>query len=129
MAATESFQRPSTTPQAFELAAALLGKQAAKDAVIQHVVKTKPLPLLKLLGRTYARLRYEEGGGLYWSIVRPLDFQDSGATPDTIPDVMREVTNNVAGFNAAFLLYERRGGEYEIYLLLGKGLTSRRDEI
>lgn len=129
IAATDSFQRPSTTPQAFELAATLLAKQAAKETVIQHVVKTKPLPLLKLLGRTYARLRFEEAGGLYWSIVRPLDFQDSGATPNTIPDVMHEVTNNIAGFNAAFLMYERRGGEYEIYLLLGRGLLSRRDEI
>lgn len=129
VAATDSFQKPSTTPQAFELAAKLMQAGADKEAVIQHIVKTKPLSLLKLLGRTFARLRYEEGGGLYWSLLRPLDFKESQATPDIIPDVMRELTSNIAGFNAAFLLDERAVGEYSVHLLLGKGLSSRREEI
>lgn len=129
VAATDSFQKPSTTPQAFQLAADFMQAGADKEAVIQHIVKTKPLSLLKLLGRTFARLRYEEGGGLYWSLLRPLDFSESGASSDIIPDVMRELTSNIAGFNAAFLLDERQSGQYSIYLLLGKGLTSRREEI
>lgn len=129
VAATDSFQKPSTTPQAFQLAASLLQADADKEAVIQHIVKTKPLPLLKLLGRTFARLKFEEGGGLYWSIVRPVDFEESGATPDIIPNVMRELMNNIAGFNAAFIMYEKQPKQYQIYLLLGRGLASRRDEI
>lgn len=129
VAATDSFQKPSTTPQAFQLAAELMEKGADKEAVIQHIVKTKPLPLLKLLGRTFARLKFEEGGGLYWSIIRPVDFQESGAKPEIIPDVMKELTNNIAGFNVAFLMHENNPGEYHIYLVLGKGLSSRRDEI
>ncbi len=129
VAATDSFQKPSTTPQAVRLAADLLEAGADKEAVIQHIVKTKPLPLLKLLGRTFARLKFEEGGGLYWSLLRPVDFQESKSAPDLIPDVMRELTNNIAGFNAAFIMYEEQPRKYQVYLLVGRGLSSRRDEI
>ncbi|MEK7557425.1 MAG: hypothetical protein AAB538_05585 [Patescibacteria group bacterium] len=129
VSATDSFQKPSTTPQAFQLAADLLEREADKESVIQHIVKTKPLSLLKLLGRSFARLQHEEGGGLYWSILRPIDFEESNAAPDIIPDVMRELTNNIAGFNAAFILYEQRLGAYQVHLLLGKGLLNRREEI
>lgn len=129
VAGTDSFQKPSTTPQAVRLAADLMEKGADKEAVIQHIVKTKPLPLLKLLGRTFARLKFEEGGGLYWSLLRPMDFKESGAAPDIIPDVSRELVNSIAGFNAAFIMYEEQAGQYQMYLLLGKGLISRRDEI
>lgn len=128
VAATDSFQKPSTTPNSFQLAARLMEYKADRSAVIQHLVKTKPLPLLKLLGRLYARLRYDEGGQLFWSILRPLDFTESGATPLDIPEAMRELTNNIAGFNAAFGLYEHNG-QYDMYLLIGRGLAKRRAEI
>ncbi len=129
VAATNSFQKPSTTPRCFQLAADLLQKKADKEAVIQHLVKTKPLSLLKLAGRTYARLRYDEHGQLFWSILRPIDFQESGAKPDDIPEVMKELTNNISGFNAAFLILPGTGAAYDIYLVLGKGLQQRRQQI
>ncbi len=129
VSATDSFQKPSTTPQAFQVAAELLNKKADKEAVIQHLVKTKPLYLLKLAGRTYARLRYNEHGQLFWSILRPLDFSESGASIEHIPDLMHELTNNISGYNAVFLLYQDNGQHYTVYLLLGKGLNKRRPEI
>ena len=129
VSATDSFQKPSTTPQAFQLAAALMDKQADKETVIQNLVKTKPLHLLKLAGRTYARLRHDEHGKIFWSLLRPLDFQESGAKPEHIPDVMHELTNNISGYNTAFLLYEREQGNYSMYITLGKGLLKRRREI
>lgn len=128
VSATDSFQKPSTTPNSFQLAARLMEYKADRSSVIQHLVKTKPLPLLKLLGRLYARLRYDEHGQLFWSILRPLDFTDSGALAEDIPEAMRELTNNIAGFNAAFVLYEHNG-QHDMYLILGKGLSKRRAEI
>lgn len=128
VAATESFQKPSTTPRSLQLAAQLMELKADKDSVIQHLIKTKPLPLLKLAGRTYARLRHDELSQLFWSILRPIDFQESGATPDDIPEVTKELTNNIAGFNAAFLLYQHDSG-FDLYLRLGKGLRKRSQEI
>jgi len=127
--ATDSFQKPSTTPHAFQLAAALMDQQANKELVIQHLVKTKPLHLLKLSGRTYARLRHDEYGQLFWSILRPLDFKESGASKEHIPDVMHELLNNISGYNAAFILHEDTAPAYSVYLVLGKGLNKRKQEI
>ncbi|OGY36717.1 MAG: hypothetical protein A3E36_04040 [Candidatus Andersenbacteria bacterium RIFCSPHIGHO2_12_FULL_45_11b] len=127
--ATESFQKPSTTPRAFQLAAELMNKHAQTDVVIQHLVKTKPLSLLKIAGRTYARLRHDEHGQLFWSILRSLDFHESEATEAQIPLIMHELTNNISGYNAAFILCENEAKEHVIYITLGKGLAKRRDEI
>ncbi len=129
VSATESFQKPSTTPHAFQLSAELMDKDARTDTVIQQLVKTKPLPLLKLAGRTYARLRNDEHGQLFWSILRELDCKESAASQADIPAVMRELTNNISGYNAAFILFENAEKQYGVYLSLGKGLMKRNKEI
>lgn len=129
VSATESFQKPSTTPHAFQLSAELMDKNAHTDTVIQQLVKTKPLSLLKLSGRTYARLRNDEHGQLFWSILRDLDCQESAASQQDIPAVMRELTNNISGYNACFILFEDSAKQYTVYVSLGKGLTKRNNEI
>jgi nanoRNase/pAp phosphatase (c-di-AMP/oligoRNAs hydrolase) len=127
--ATESFQKPSTTPLAFQLAAELMSKKAQTDVVIQHLVKTKPLSLLKIAGRTYARLRHDEHGQLFWSILRALDFQESHAKDSDIPLIMHELTNNISGYNAAFILHENEAKDHTMYVTLGKGLSKKRKDI
>ena len=89
----------------------------------------------------YARLRYENQVKLYWTSLETNDFLNSHSGPHEIPAVMKELTNNIAGFNAAFLLYEDyhqttepparrpRSDQYHIYLILGHGLKSRQSEI
>lgn len=127
--ATESFQKPSTTPAAFQLAADLMAQHAQTDIVIQHLVKTKPLSLLKIAGRTYARLRHDEHGHIFWSILRSLDFQESGADEHQFPLIMKELTNNISGYNAAFILHENSEKRHTAYIALGKGLLKKRKEI
>lgn len=128
VAGTDSFQKPSTTPHSFKMAADLIELKADREAVIRHLVKTKPLPLLKLLGRIYARLRFDEHIRLYWSILRNTDFEESGSTPDDLLDAIHELTNNIAAYNAVAILYEHEQ-RYELYVLLSKGLKQRRSEI
>lgn len=128
IAGTDSFQKPSTTPRSFKIAANLIESDADREAVIQNLVKTKPLALIKLTGRLYARLRYDEHLQVFWTMLRPLDFHDSGADPTLIPTAMRELANNIAGFNAAFILHEVHD-HYTMLILLGKGLQQRRQEI
>ena len=127
--ATESFQKPSTTPHAFQIAAELMEYKAHTDAVIQQLVKTKPLFLLKLAGRTYARLRHDEYGRIFWSILRTLDFIESEATESHIPLVMKELKSNISSYNVAAILYENESKKYIVYLALGKGLAKRSKEI
>jgi len=129
VAGTDSFQRPSTTPRSFQVAARLMEREADRDAVIQNLVKTKPLSLLKLSGRLYARLRYDEHLLLYWSIVRGVDFQESEAEREDLPRAMFELANNISDFNVAFVLSAEEDNTFTSYILLGKGLQPRRAEI
>lgn len=134
IAGTDSFQKPSTTPRSFQLAATLIEQKANREAVIQHLVKTKPLKTIKFLGTVYARLQYEEQSRLYWASLNAEDFLKQRTTPDDIPPVIQELTNNIAGFNAFFLLYENpttptTSHTYTVYLVLGKGLKQKRREI
>lgn len=131
VAGTDSFQKPSTTPRSFQVAARLIEKEADREAVIQHLIKTKPLNLIKLIGAIYARLRHEEQVGLFWTILESDDFRNSGATENNIPAAATELIGNIAGFNAAFLLYPKPSiqDQYSVYLILGNGLRGRRREI
>lgn len=129
VAATNSFQKPSTTPRAFQLAANLMTSGADKELVIQNLVKTKPLHLLKLTGRAYARLRHDEHRKLFWSVLTPIDFRESGGGQENIKDVMDELTNNISGYNAAFVIYENGEQQFSTYMRLGKGLSKRREDI
>jgi len=135
VAGTDSFQKPSTTPRSFQVAAHLIEHKADRETVIQQLVKTKPLKLIKLTGSIYARLSYEEQVRLFWSTLEAADFQTSGAASSDIPYVMHDLINNIAGFNAAFLLYQattplpNQPSVFTVYLVLGKGLTQRSREI
>lgn len=129
VSSTDSFQKPSTTPRSFSLAAKLIEQNADKEAVIQYLVKTKPLSLLKLVGRLYARLRYDKHVGLFWSVLQPIDFTESATQTSDLADAMRELTNNISGFNAAYVLNKTNQENFDVYLQLGKGLLQRRDEI
>ncbi len=136
---TNSFQRPSTTPHSFQVAAKLIEQKANREDVIQHLIKTKPLSLIKLVGSIYARLQHESNTNLYWTVLKATDFIESGATAYDVPAAMQELINNIAGFNAAFLLYEEPSSphvtpnhsdqQFLVHLLLGKGLKQQRKEI
>lgn len=129
VAGTDSFQKPSTTPRSFQMAAKLMTYAIDRDQIIQYLIKTKPIELLKLTGRAYARLRYDEHLRLFWSLVRPIDFQESGGSAADIPKVTRELVNNIAGYTAAFILYEDTDQRFRIFLQLGQGLNQQRAEI
>jgi phosphoesterase RecJ-like protein len=129
VAGTGSFQKPSTTPRSFQVAARLMEANANREEVIQNLIKTKPLSLLKLTGRLYARLRYHKELNLFWSMVSPSDFTESDAEQQDLADAIDELSNNLAGFNVAFILQETAEQQYYAWLLLGKGLQQRRQEI
>lgn len=129
VAATESFQGPWVKPNAFELAAQLMNEGADKETVVQQLVKTKPLHLLKLTGRLYARLKHDEYGGIFWSVLRPHDFKEAGANTDDISNAMHELINNISGYSVVFLMHEDKPQHYVIHILLGIGLIKRRAQI
>lgn len=128
IAGTDSFQKPSTTPRSFKLAAQLLEQQADREAVIRYLVKTKPLALLKLLGRLYAHLKYQEHTRIFSSYLSEEDFKESGASLHHLPLAFKELTNNISNFSALYAVCQFQG-QWTAYILLGKGLKKRIAEL
>lgn len=104
---TSSFQNPNTTPDAFAIAAKLIGYGARQQEIIHHIYKTKKLSTLKLWGRTLSKIQYDETHRLVWSVLTVKDFADVGGSPDETEGVIDELMSNAPGAEIVFLLKEK----------------------
>lgn len=98
MQATSSFQFASTTANTFVTASSLLRLGADQELVVQHLFKTKQFNLLKLWGRTLARLEESPSGQTLFAVLNQQDFEKSGSTEADLPNALRELVKNVSGF-------------------------------
>lgn len=104
---TGSFQNPNTTPDAFSIAAKLIGYGARQQEIIRNIYKTKKLSTLKLWGRTLTKLQYDESLHLVWSVLTARDFAEIGGSPDETEGVIDELMSNAPGAEIIFLLKEK----------------------
>jgi nanoRNase/pAp phosphatase (c-di-AMP/oligoRNAs hydrolase) len=98
MHATSSFQFVSTTANTFVTASGLLRLGADQELVVQHLFKTKQFNLLKLWGRTLARLEESPSGQTLFAVLNQQDFEKSETSEADIPNALRELVKNVSGF-------------------------------
>ncbi|PJC36767.1 hypothetical protein CO046_04045 [Candidatus Peregrinibacteria bacterium CG_4_9_14_0_2_um_filter_53_11] len=108
---TGSFQNANTTPDAFSLAAKMIGYGARQQEIIQHIYKTKKLTTLRLWGRTLSKIQYDEAHKMVWSSLSKSDFDEIGGTSDETEGVIDELMSNAPGAEIVFLLKERADGE------------------
>lgn len=104
---TGSFQNPNTTPDAFSIAAKLIGYGARQQEIIRNIYKTKKLSTLRLWGRTLTKLQYDESLHLVWSVLTAKDFAEIGGSPDETEGVIDELMSNAPGAEIIFLLKEK----------------------
>lgn len=104
---TGSFQNPNTTPDAFAIAAKLIGHGARQQEIIRNIYKTKKLSALRLWGRTLTKIQYDEAHKLVWSILTAKDFAEVGSSPDETEGVIDELMSNAPGAEIIFLLKEK----------------------
>lgn len=99
---TESFQHVRTTPQTFLKASQLVSLGANQQQIISQLYKNKSLGMLKLWGRTLARLKQETGIGLAYSVITGSDLAKSAATEEDADGIIKEMATQL-GFARAFL--------------------------
>jgi len=104
---TGSFQNPNTTPDAFAIAAKLIGLGARQQEIIRNIYKTKKLSTLRLWGRTLTKIQYDEPHHLVWSVLTAKDFAEIGGSPDETEGVIDELMSNAPGAEIVFLLKEK----------------------
>lgn len=110
ISATDSFQQKNTTPNALHLSAKLIERGADQQEIVKHLYKTQPLGLIKLWGRTMAKLQWDETIGLVWAQVTIEDFVQSRMHPNDLPMILEKIKANYASGKIFILLYEQKSG-------------------
>ncbi len=97
MAATDSFQKKTTTPRALELASYLMGRGADQQKIVKHLYKTQPLHLLKLWGRIMSNIRSHDELSLITASVTIEDLVQARSSVADLPTVLEKIRGNYAG--------------------------------
>lgn len=108
---TNSFQHVKTTPKAFLRASGLIARGGRHQDIIRELYKTKRISLLKLWGRTLARVKEVPELDLTYSLLNTADFEKSGSSEAELLDVMKELVANLTGRRMIFLLAEAALGK------------------
>ena len=103
---TQSFQHAQTTPKAFLAASQLVALGARQQEIVKQLFKTKSLALLKLWGRTLARLQTKAENSLVYSLLSNADFEKAGAGEWELPAVLQDLQDTVSGYNIVAILAE-----------------------
>jgi nanoRNase/pAp phosphatase (c-di-AMP/oligoRNAs hydrolase) len=113
---TNSFQHALTTPQSFLKASKLVNLGGRQQEIIRHIYKTKSLPLLKLWGRVLARLKSADEFSLIYSILNEGDFEKSEAGVAEVVPALKELLENVSGYNLLAILAQAQAGSVRLVL-------------
>lgn len=105
MAATDSFQRKTTTPKTLELASILMQRGADQQKIVKYLYKTQPLHLLKLWGRIMSHIRSDDPMSLVTASVTIEDLVQARSSIHDLPTVLEKIQGNYAGASIFALLY------------------------
>lgn len=103
---TNSFQSASVSPKTFALAASLVAAGADQEEIVRHLYKTKPLAVLKLIGKIIGKMSYDANCGLAWVNLDKNDFEKSEAKPRDIDLAIDELVNNSRDIDCLLAVYE-----------------------
>jgi len=105
IAATESFQIPTTSPKAMTLSAKLIKYEADQPTIMRYLYRTKELSFLKLWGRIMARLNWDKEKKIIWSLVSQEDFSQSSSSEEDIPAVLEELQKSFPQNQTCIIIY------------------------
>ncbi len=106
IADTASFRNSNTTPKSFTVAAQLLAAGARQQEIVQHLFKTKPLRVLKLLGRIFSKAQVDPETHLVWSTVTKGDLVESHTDLSDLNRVAGEFAQTTSNSDIILLLIE-----------------------
>jgi hypothetical protein len=101
MEETNNFQGSNTPPVAYQLASELVEKGAKRDQIIETLYRSKPLNMLKLMGRTMAHANYFplsgalDGKEIFYTKLYPHDFEKTDTTEEDIAAMTRELSEHI----------------------------------
>ncbi len=116
IAATESFQIPTTSPKAMDLSAKLMKHKADQPTIMRYLYRTKDLAFLKLWGRIMARLNWDKENKIIWSLVSQEDFIQSNSNEDIIEAVLEELQKSFPQNQTCIIIYVNKNNQTKALL-------------
>ncbi len=104
---TNSFQHNKTTPSSFINASELISYGAKQQEIVKNLFKTKELPVLKLWGRSMARIQSIPEYNTIFSVVGISDIEKSEAGESEIFQVAQDFMVNINDAKMVFFVAER----------------------
>lgn len=108
---TKGFKTQAVTPRTLTLAAQLMEHGAQRDVIVKNLFQTKSLNTLKLWGKTLARLKSDGRSGVAWSFLQAKDFDELGALPEQLTEVVDELIVNAPEAEIICVFYEHPAGK------------------
>ncbi len=114
MTDTGGFRFSNTTPNAHQVAAALIDKGGVQPHLIyQKIFETQPAQRMKLLAQILADLHFEENGQLVWFIITRAMLEATGTQPhDT--EGFADFPRSIEGVQLCLMFIETKDGKVKI---------------
>jgi len=90
-AKTKSFKHPNITPTTLSVASQLITQGADRQKIIHHLYRTKSINVLKLWGRSLARLQYDSETKIAWTQLTEKDFTITQTSEGDITSIVEEL--------------------------------------
>ena len=113
IAATDSFQKKTTTPKSLQLASVLMQMGTDQQAIIRSLYKTQPLHLIKLWGKAMSQLKSSQKFDLVWTVVTTEDIVHSRADRKDLPLILEKIKANSSQAKLFALLSPKNSGQIE----------------
>ncbi len=101
IAATNSFQSSQVTPTTLELASNLINKGADREAIIEHLYRTKDVNTLKNWGKVLSRLKQDK-----YLISSFLRYDEIANIPQDFSDMIKELILSTNTAQVAIIFYQ-----------------------
>lgn len=119
VAGTRSFRDTTTTPRTLMIASRLLELNADQQTVTQQLMHARSLATLRLIGHGLAALK-NINGRILWAALLENHFQSSGATPDTVSEVLEEILERAGNRNPILAVFEQKPSDFEALIFPGR---------
>ncbi len=106
---TSNFSNPATSASALSVGAELLSRGAKFDAVLEHIVRNKSLPTLRLWGLALSRLTWNRQYGVASTVILLQDLAETRAE-ETATEGVSNFLSAVLDVPVIMVLYELPGG-------------------
>lgn len=121
---TKSFKAGSVTPKSLAIASHLITSGARREEIVKHLYQQKTVTTLRLWGRTLAKLQTDPQSRLVWSSLVAADFQEAGAQPDELRNVIDELVVNTPEADSICIFYELPTGSVQALILTPKWMNN-----